>query len=304
MSKFMITMEQKLIKEGLTESTAIQYVKRLMRLNRLKPFTNLMFIRKPRDIMVYMKDESFSASSMESYLGMIISVLKKLPSKQNDKARKEYEQILDKPDEYFTKRDRSVKTENQEKGWIDKDTFDKYVEETKEKGLTASRKKNFITRDYNDLLNYFILSLYTLLPPRRNRDFQLMKINADEGNSYDTEKQEFIFRDYKTFSTYGEQRLEIREYPEFLKVMKLYMKRRPKENDYLIVEHDGTEFKHNNSMTRRLNKIFGGNKVGTTAIRSMYLTTKYGDLNSEMKKDSVNMGHSIHQQQTAYVKAD
>ena len=306
MSKFMITMEQKLVKDGLTETTATQYVKRLMRLNRNKPFTSLVFIRKPKDIMVYLKDEKFSPSSMESYLAMIISILKRNPSKQNDIARKEYEEILDKPDEYFTKRERGVKTDNQKKGWIEKEVFNKYIEEAKEKGLTASRKKTtFTTKDYNDILNYFIVSLYTLLPPRRNRDFQLMKINADEGNSYDTEKKMFLFRDYKTSGTYGEQKIDLSEYPDFLKVMKIYMKRRPTDNNYLLVEHDGSHFKLVNTMTRKLNKIFGGNKVGSTAIRSMYLTTKYGgEQNEEMKKDAHDLGHSIATQQTQYVKTE
>ena len=306
MSKFMITMEQKLVKDGLTETTATQYVKRLMRLNRNKPFTSLVFIRKPKDIMVYLKDEKFSPSSMESYLAMIISILKRNPSKQNDIARKEYEEILDKPDEYFTKRERGVKTDNQKKGWIEKEVFNKYIEEAKEKGLTASRKKTtFTTKDYNDILNYFIVSLYTLLPPRRNKDYQLMKIDTEEGNRYDTKSKCFYFSDYKTSGTYGEQKIDLNEYPDFLKVMKIYLKRRPNDNDYLLVEHDGSHFKLVNTMTRKLNKIFGGNKVGSTAIRSMYLTTKYGgEQNEEMKKDAHDLGHSIATQQTQYVKTE
>ena len=305
MSKFMSKLENILMSEGLTENTASQYVKRIMLLNNGKKFTSIAFLRKPKDIMEYMKDDrKLSASSMESYLGMIISVLKKVPSKMNDKARKQYEEIMEKPDEYFTKREKGTKTENQKKGWVDKKTFEKYVDEAREKGLTASRKtKNFTTKDYNDILEYFLISIYTLLPPRRNKEIQLMKINADEGNRFDTKTKEFIFTDYKTSGKYGEQRLDLNEYPEFLKVLKIYMKRRPNENDYLLVFHDGKHFTQSNTITRLLNKIFGGNKVGSTAIRSMYLTSKYGgDLNDQMKKDSSAMAHSIQTQQTQYVK--
>lgn len=304
MSRFMITTEQKLIASGLTENTAVQYVKRLMRLNKYKTFTNLVFLRKPKDIMEYMKNDlSMASSSMESYLAMIISVLKKLPSKANDKARLEYEAIYDNPNEYFVKRDRSVKTDNQKK-WIDKEQFDTYVNEAKEKGLTASRKKkNFTTRDYNDILNYFVVSLYTLIPPRRNKDYQLMKVDTDEGNRLDTKNMEMIFTDYKTSSTYGEQKTDLKEYPDFVKVLKLYLKRKP-DSEYLLVNHDGQHFKQLNSMTRLLNKIFGGHNVSSTAIRSMYLSTKYGEQNKEMKNDADAMGHSIQQQQTTYIKTD
>jgi len=223
----------------------------------------------------------------------------------NDKARKEFEDILENPNDYFVKRDRSVKTENQKKGWIEKDDFDKYVNEANEKGLVASRKKkNFTTNDYNDILNYFVVSLYTLLPPRRNKDYQIMKVNTEEGNRLDTKTMEMIFTDYKTSSTYGEQKMDLKQYPDFVKVLKLYLKRKP-ESEYLLVNHEGQNFKQNNSMTRLLNKIFGGNKVSSTAIRSMYLSTKYGgEQNKEMKKDSELMGHSIQQQQTAYIKTD
>ncbi len=205
MSKFMTKLENILMSEGLTENTASQYVKRIMLLNNGKKFTSIAFLRKPKDIMEYMRDDrGLSASSMESYLCMIISVLGKMPSKMNDKARKEYEAIMEKPDDYFKKRDRGEKTENQEKGWVDKETFEKYVEEAKEKGLTASRKtKNFTTKDYNAVLEYFLISLYTLLPPRRNKDYQLMKVDTEEGNRLDTKTKQFIFTDYKPSGKYG-----------------------------------------------------------------------------------------------------
>jgi len=305
MSKFMSKLENTLMGEGLTENTASQYVRRVMLLNSGKKFTSIAFLRKPKDIMEYMRDEKkLSATSIESYLGMIISILGKMPSKMNDKARKEYEAILNEPNDYFKKRERGEKTENQKKGWVDKETFEKYVEEAREKGLTASRKKqNFTTKDYNAVLEYFLISLYTLLPPRRNKDYQLMKVDTEEGNRLDTKTKQFIFTDYKTSGKYGEQKIDLNEYPEFLKVLKIYMKRRPNESNDLLVFHDGKGFIQSNTITRLLNKIFGGNKVGSTAIRSMYLTSKYGgEQNEEMKDDAKKMGHSIQTQQTNYVK--
>lgn len=302
MSKFMNKLENKLVSEGLSQNTAEQYVKRLMRTNQNKQFTSLVFLRRVDDVMNFLKD-NFSASSIESYVAMFVSILSKMPSKTNDVARKKYENILTQPNKYFEKRDRSVKTENQKKGWIEKEDFDKYINEAKEKALTSSRKtKNFTTADYDNILNYFIVSLYTLLPPRRNKDFQTMKINSAEGNSLDTKTMTMTFRDYKTSTTYGEQKLDLGDYPEFMKILKMYLKRRNNESEYLLVRHNGKHFVLNNDITRKLNKIFGGNKVSSTAIRSMYLTEKYGEKNKEMKSDAENMGHSIAQQQTAYIK--
>lgn len=182
----------------------------------------------------------------------------------------------------------------------------KLIEGVENKGIKASRKrKNITTKDYDDIVNYFIISLYTKIPPRRNKDYYTMKINSEEGNTYMTDTNEFIYRDYKTSGKYGEQKISLNEYPEFNKVMKVYMNKRV-ENDegYLITKHDGGYLKQTNDMTRRLNKIFGGRKISSTALRNLYVKDKYSDINKEMADDAMKMGHSIDQQQTSYVKKD
>jgi hypothetical protein len=65
MSKFMLQMEEKFKSEGLTETTATQYVKRLMLLNGGK-FTNIKFLRETENIMEKLKD--YAPSSQESYV--------------------------------------------------------------------------------------------------------------------------------------------------------------------------------------------------------------------------------------------
>ena len=303
MTKFMTKLENTLMSEGLTQNTAEQYVKRLVNVNKGQTYTSLTFLRKTKEVMDYLKERDYTASSMESFVAMFVSILGKVGGKLNDKAKKEYEAILVKPDEYFVKRERGIKTPNQEKSWIEKEAFDKYVEQTQQAGETASRKrKNFTTKDYDAILDWFIVSLYTLLPPRRNKDYMLMKLNGD-GNVLDIKNNKMIFRDYKTAGKYGEQITDLTDYPEFMRVLKKYLPQRNDESEYLLTFHDGKHFSQTNSMTRRLNKIFGGNKVSSTAIRSMYLTTKYGgEQNKEMIKDADMMAHGIQAQQTTYIK--
>jgi len=301
MSKFMLQMEEKLKTEGLTENTATDYVRRLMRINKGK-FTNIKFLRDVDSIMENISN--LAPSSQESYVGMIISIMKKYQTKANDKARLQYVSILKDPTKYFVKRERNVLTPNQEKNWLEKDDMMKLIEGVENKGIKASRKrKNITTKDYDDIVNYFIISLYTKIPPRRNKDYYTMKINSEEGNTYMTDTNEFIYRDYKTSGKYGEQKISLNEYPEFNKVMKVYMNKRV-ENDegYLITKHDGGYLKQTNDMTRRLNKIFGGKKISSTALRNLYVKDKYSDINKEMADDAMKMGHSIHAQQGQYIK--
>ncbi len=302
-TKYMIQMEEKLKTEGLTETTATSYVKRLKNLNGGK-FTNIKFLRDVESIMDKLKD--YAPSSQESYVGMIISVMNKYQTKTNDKARLQYVSILKEPSKYFTKRERNVMTPSQKANWLEKDDMMKLIEGVEEKGIKASRKrKNITTKDYDDIVNYFIVSLYTKLPPRRNKDYSIMKINSDEGNTYMTDTNEFIFRDYKTSNTYGEQKISLNNYPEMNKVMKVYMNKRVENDDgFLITRHNGSNFRQINDMTRRLNKIFGGKKISSTALRNMYVKDKYKDVNKQMKEDAEIMGHSIGQQQTSYMKTD
>lgn len=303
MSKFMLQMEEKIKTEGLTEATATLYVKRLMGLNGGK-FTNIKFLRDVENVMDKLKD--YAPSSQESYVGMIISVLNKYQSKTNDKARLHYVSILKDPSKYFVKRERNVMTPNQKANWLGKDDMMKMIGEVEQKGIKASRKrKNITTKDYDDIVNYFIVSLYTKLPPRRNKDYSIMKINSDEGNTYMTDTNEFIYREYKTSGKYGEQKISLNEYPEMNKVMKVYMNKRVENDDgFLITRHDGSHFRQTNDMTRRLNKIFGGKKISSTALRNMYVKDKYKDVNGEMIDDAIKMGHTIQQQQTSYMKKD
>jgi hypothetical protein len=299
----MIQMEEKLKSEGLTETSATMYVKRLMGLNGGK-FTNIKFLRDVENIMDKLKD--YAPSSQESYVAMIISIMNKYQTKTNDKARLQYVSILKDPSKYFIKRERNIMTPNQKANWLGKDDMMKLIEEVEQKGIKASRKrKNITTKDYDDIVNYFIVSLYTKIPPRRNKDYYTMKVNSDEGNTYMTDTNEFIYRDYKTSGKYGEQKISLNEYPEMNKIMKVYMNKRVENDDgYLITKHDGGYMKHNNDMTRRLNKIFGGRKISSTALRNMYVKDKYKDANKEMKDDAMKMGHSIKSQQSSYMKED
>jgi len=71
-----------------------------------------------------------------------------------------------------------------------------------------------------------------------------------------------------------------------------------------LVDSNGTHYTATNAITRILNKLFG-KKVGSSMLRKIYLTSKYGDkldLLKEMKHISSQMGHSPATQQGVYIK--
>ena len=69
-----------------------------------------------------------------------------------------------------------------------------------------------------------------------------------------------------------------------------------------LVSSDGTPITAVNAITRVLNRIFG-KKVGSSMLRHIYLSNKYGDKLEEMKDDAEKMAHSLAQQKES-IKTD
>jgi hypothetical protein len=57
-----------------------------------------------------------------------------------------------------------------------------------------------------------------------------------------------------------------------------------------------------NSITRILNKLFNPKKVGSSMLRHIYLTEKYGDKLNELEDDAEAMGTSTNMAQSTYIK--
>jgi len=131
------------------------------------------------------------------------------------------------------------------------------------------------------------------IPPRRSLDFTEMMIDdlpQNKNNINYIDNGSFVFNVYKTAKTYGEQKMKI---PLALKnIIKKWVTKNPTDFLFFDVRHNKlTPIKLN----QRLNNIFDGKKVGSTALRRTYLTEKYEDTVSEMKdlnEDMKKMGSS------------
>ena len=72
------------------------------------------------------------------------------------------------------------KTPKQEKNWISQEEVLRVHKKLKEDVMNLLKKKRKIDKaTFNKLFNYTILSLYTLINPRRNKDYSL---NASSAN--------------------------------------------------------------------------------------------------------------------------
>ena len=307
-SPFMMTLHKELKdKRNIADVTASQYIRTLYSLNSERPFNNLAWLKNTES--VEMRLSEYAESTQKTMLSTIVSTLSLMSDKSSYKKifAYWYNRMMDKSTE-ARNTDTSVKTPKQEKNWLSWDVILAHEKRLAEEADRIVKQKVLSASDWNTLLSYMILSLYTKFSPRRNQDYQFMKIVKSEKqatnldfNYYITDKHEFVFNKYKTAKAHGEQKFEVPT--DLVNVINLYLKKHPgvsKSPYFFLVQADDTPLPSVNSVTRILNRIFGKN-VGTTMLRHIYLSAKY-DV-SEMNEDAEKMGHTSGMQRE-YLKAE
>jgi hypothetical protein len=307
----MVTLNEDLQKNrGLAESTALQYINTLKQLNDNKSYSNLGFLKK-RDVIMA-RINSYAESTQGNILKTIVSVL---TSKKDVATYKPvynfyYERMMEASKNNREVAESNKKNEKQEANWLAwKDVLEKREELAKT--VAPILKAKVITADmWNTLLAYTILSLYTYMPPRRNQDYQdlyvVKTVKADmpkDKNYFETSTNRFVFNKYKTSKKHGTQEQKIEDNKELTDIIHSYLKIHPhrKQAEFrFLVNSDGSALSSVNAITRILNKVFG-KQVGSSMLRHIYLSDKYGDTLKEMKEDAKEMAHTVSQQKE-YVK--
>jgi integrase len=316
-SGFMANILNELIdKKDITEGTATKYVKNLFILNNKQPFKNLAFLKKTDDINNIL--DKYADSSKSNMLASVLAVLNLFKDKKiYQKLTRYYVDLFNgNKTELDKNQKKNVKTDKQQENWVSWEEIDNIKNSLKEQ--VFSYKKTLTPEQFNKVLDLFILSLYTDLPPRRNMDYQICYIIKEYNESFSNDKNycditnnEFIFNMYKTRRRYGQQRVKFGNNKDFMEIFEKYIQYHPlynkkigKTTEYpLLVNAYGTHLTALNGITRILNRIFK-KKVSSSMLRHIYLTNKYGDELEEMKNDSELMAHSLQTQQNYIVNKD
>jgi hypothetical protein len=318
-TEFMLQLGKQLMDtRKVAESTANAYIKSLYALNGKKAFKNISFLKNIDEVEKRIGE--YAESTQRALLATIVSVLGLYKDKPTFK--KPYQHYYDKMMER-SKEARAVaeergneKTEKQKENWVSWEDIEKRKSEIAEEVAKFSGKKTIDSAQYEKLLQYIVLCLYTEVQPRRNDDYLSMYIVKKWNDKMPTDKnyldvagKRFIYNKYKTAKKWGQQTIDI---PESLSnALNVYFKyhplwkglaKRKTEPVKFLVSSDGTPLTAVNAITRLLNKVFG-KKVGSSMIRHIYLSDKYKDTLDEMKKDSLAMGHSLSQQKD-YIRED
>ena len=288
----------------ISENSEKLYTRNLEKINDNKPVTELKYLKNIKEVLS--KIQKYKPTTQRSFIIAICTVLKN----NDDKLYNQYYEILSKMNN-----DLKVnvdKSDKQNKNWIESDKIDGIYENLRK--AVTNKSKTGAKESYDSLLHYMILSLYVLIPPRRNLDYALLVISSDMSdkkfNYLDFTKKQFIFNNYKTQGTYESVIIDIPD--DLFKVIKSYMLKHPhkaklnnkKYHIHFLVNFYGEEIDKSTQMTKLLSRIFGGLKIGSSMLRNMYLTNKYSGMMKELKSDVKDMSTSVDVALNNYIKKD
>jgi len=311
---FMETLRKVMVDAGLAETSADLYMKCLYTLNNKQPFNNLSFTKQTDSLNTIIN--TYSETTKRTYYSALINALKSVKDKASYKKIYKYwsDLMAEKTKEKnATKPDDQQKSDKQKDNWIEWNEVITKVDDMNKGMVATANKKNITPQEYDKLLQTVVLSLYAYIPPRRNQDYldmYIVKKWADtmdkDKNYFDLTGKRFIFNVYKTSKKHGQQ---IEALPhDLLHPLMTYVKHHPLLRGNkgktpmvkMLVSSDGTPITAVNAITRILNKLFG-KSVGSSMLRHIYLSNKYGDKLEEMKEDAEMMAHSMGQQKE-YIK--
>lgn len=293
--------------KGLSETTINTYMRNLKKLNDDLEIKNFNFLKNCDETIAKMSQ--LKPNTIKSYLIAICSILKLFTSdKKIEKLYNCYFEFMKNKNNEIRNIPSEKLSDTQKENWVD---FDEILNKQKELGEEVNKfikNKEINETQYNILLSYVVLSLYSLMPSRRNKDYLLMMIvkkwdnkMTDKNNYIDLSNSTFIFNQFKTSKIEGVQYIHFgKDYPELKIAIDKYLKFRMKniklqKNDMIpfLVKYDGTPLSKNiNSITVILNKIFYPKKISSSMIRHARNTDAYGDFLKEVQKNAKVMAHS------------
>lgn len=305
---FINNLFNELQNKGLTTNSANQYIKTLVLLHKRiynnEIINSLNFLKDTQTIENHLESDKYSKSTIRTYYAIIVSILTII---NNNKYMQTLKFYRDKITNHFVEEEKPKNVMNliQKQNWMEWNDILKLTEQYNSQAEEIAQKEHITLKEYDILLYNVIISLYTLIPPRRN-DYLYMFIvpNAcdedEDKNYFQLNANKLIFNKYKTRKNYGRQVVDelplnlINAIYNYLLHQPLYKNLKKNSKDFeipLLVDAAGNHINKINSITRILNKITG-RKIGASMLRHIYITHKYGDVDKERINVANMMAHS------------
>jgi hypothetical protein len=292
-------MEQPIInilkekRPNLHQKSIKTYVSLLTNIMKNMKYEDLEELNKnPKDVIEFLKEKYENINGLKTRLSALFVVTE----------NKDYHtDMMDNITKYNEETNKQTKNDKQKDNWMTTEQIQKIYDDLETTTKPLFKKKDLSTKETLKVQDFVILSLFTLIPPRRAMDYIEFKINNINTNKDNYIKgNNLIFNTFKTSTQKGTQTIKT---PKQLKnILTKYIKLITDKSDYLIFNNKFQQLSTPN-FTLRLNKIFGNKKVSVNMLRHIYLSEKHADNLKEMKDDFDQMGSSLHQS-NVYIKND
>lgn len=299
----------------LKENTIKQYLIHLGKLQKLFDTEDFNFLNKPDDIKDKISERHYT--SQRNTYNAIIVLLNAIDKDEKLKPLIEKYSVLrdELNDKYSEEQSTGIISDKQKNNFVDISEVNKMIDTMANeiKSLNLKKKKDNLTSKEKALLQVFIIfNIYTRLPLRNDvagmeaitkRAYNKLKDDDKKSKNFlvvEKNNMFFVLNKYKTAKKYEELKIDI---PADLKKLLRY---------YLKVNGMGVLFKSSTgkALTRnalsqlliKTTKKYMGKSIGSTMLRKIYLSSKYGDMKEELEKDNAIMGHSKEVALDTYVK--
>jgi len=327
---------EKIIREfkpELKDNSVKQYVMNLKTLSSIFKSDNYKYLDDPQNVIEKLNttinpktSELYNFLTKRNILNAVIVFLQATISSQPPLTRvlkwpalDDYIEERDKYNkEYKEEQKKGTKSDHQKENWVDLEELYKMLN-TMNDEIKPIKKANMEWKDMskaqrNLIQAYTIFSIYVRIPMRNDvagmeaiskREYNKLTEKDKEDNNYLVVERTdlwFVLNEYKTVKKYKEKTILIED-PLLKRTLRYYLKQKGM-GQLFTTAVEGNPLTRN-ALTKllvRTSEKYLNKKIGTTMLRHIYLTDKYGDTKTEQKKDAHNMGHSVNTQKDIYIK--
>jgi hypothetical protein len=304
-------------KPEITESSLKAYVLNLrklhQRLHGSKDFTGLDWLQDHEGVMKNLEANCGSYLTCRNYLNAVIVALLNQP--QHETALKAYQQRRDELNSKYTQIQQTKQpTERQSQNWVSVAEIHELIDELSAEVKGIRSKAQLTHKDLQTAQDRFMITFWLHYPVRNDlqhtriigrRAFNALPQEQKEGQNFMIQGNPFEFSvgSYKTRKRYGVKRITIDSKP-VLKALRDWMRVSPNP-DYVLVNVKSGEPMSSLQITQNLTRVFKARfdkSVGTTLLRHIVLTEKFGKQLQEMEELADMMGHDVSTAQGVYIK--
>ena len=311
---------EKLLRENkpeITESTLSAYVLNLQklhdRLHGTKEFSDIEWLKQSDDVLTSLDQHCSSYLTVRNYLNSVIVAL--LNREDFATVIEQYQAKRDTlNDKYNEIQATKEPTEKQQLNWVSVDEIEELIEEYNAQIKRLKGKSALTAKDRIAYQDRFMLQFWLHYPLRNDlnntrvisrRAFNALDRNERESSNFVIQGKvpELSIGNYKTRKKYGVKKIPIED-KSVLKAMRQWLDVSPNP-DYILINVNQKTPMSSLHITQNLNRIFKKNfnkSVGSTLLRHIVLTEKFGQQLQEMEDMADVCGHEVSTAHKVYIK--